>query len=265
MVNYLDRNRKMWDDWAVRHRGSAFYDVAAFLAGKTSLKALELEELGDVRGKRLLHLQCHFGQDTLSWAREGAVVTGVDFSGEGIRLARELSAESGLPGTFIQADVLDLPRELDAQFDVVFTSYGVLIWLPDLRPWAAGIARCLKPGGTFYIVEFHPLLWMLDESGDGFQYSYFGGTEPEAFAGTGSYADRSAEVPHTSFEWAHPLSEIVTALVEQGLRLEFIHEFPYVVHPCWDFLVEAEPGRYVLKSHPGKFPLLFSLKATRPA
>ena len=263
-MDYLHVNRKMWDDWAVLHRGSAFYDVDSFLAGETSLKPLELEELGDVHGKRLLHLQCHFGQDTLSWAREGAVVTGIDFSGEGIRLARELSAESGIPGEFIQADVLDLPRELDGQFDLVFTSYGVLIWLPDLRPWAAGIARCLKPGGAFYIVEFHPLLWMLDESGERLQYSYFGGAEPESFEGSGSYADRSADISHTSYEWGHSLSEVVNALTEQGLRLEFLHEFPYVVHPCLDFLVEAEPGRYVLKSQPGKFPLLFSLKATRP-
>lgn len=264
MLDYERVNRSLWDVRARRHRQSEFYDVEGFRAGRSSLRPLERAELGDVRGKRLLHLQCHFGQDTLSWAREGAVVTGVDFSPEGIRIARELSLETGIPAEFLEASVLELPRELDGRFDVVFTSYGVLAWLPDLRPWAEGIARCLRPGGTFYIAEFHPLLGMLDDAGDRIQYPYFHSGEPLELTAEGSYADRESGFRHPGYEWTHSLADVVGALLERGLRLEFLHEFPYVLHPCYPFLVESEPGRYVLREHPGMVPLLFSIRASGP-
>ena len=155
-------NRELWNAWTEIHEGSTFYDVEGFLAGRQTLLPIELEELGpDVReGTTLLHLQCHFGLDTLSWARRGARVTGVDFSDKAIALADRLAREVGLDEAcrFVQSDLYDLPAHLDERFDVVFTSWGVLMWLPDLTAWGRLIARYLRPGGIFYIVDFHPFV-----------------------------------------------------------------------------------------------------------
>src|SRR5919206_2445351 len=163
MNKYVESNRSLWDGWTRLHAHSEFYDLAGFKAGRSSLKDIELAEVGDVRGRSLLHLQCHFGQDTLSWARLGAEVTGVDFSTEAIRLARALNEELHIPARFIQSNIYALPDVLDERFDIVFTSYGVLAWLPDLDAWGEIVARYLKPGGFFYIVENHPLTGMVSD------------------------------------------------------------------------------------------------------
>src|SRR3954464_11903705 len=152
---YIQSNRKLWNDWTGIHAQSEFYDVESFKEGKFRLHPIEKEELGDVRGKTLLHLQCHFGLDTLSWANLGAIVTGADFSDKAIDLARELSRETGLPATFICSNIYDLPAALEGQFDIVFTSHGVLGWLPDMPNWGKVVAHFLKPGGTFYVAEVH--------------------------------------------------------------------------------------------------------------
>ncbi|MCG2767215.1 MAG: class I SAM-dependent methyltransferase, partial [Anaerolineae bacterium] len=172
MTNYLETNRELWNGWAKLHIESAYYDVEGFKAGGESLHPLEIEEVGDVSGKTLLHLQCHFGQNTLSWARRGARVTGVDFSDDAIALACSLSRELDIEAEFIRSDIYDLPEVLDRQFDIVFTSYGVLCWLPDLTRWAEIVARYLSPGGTFYIAEFHPLLTMFDDAGERLAFPY---------------------------------------------------------------------------------------------
>ena len=193
-------NRLLWDELTAVHERSVFYDVEGFLAGASSLTWPELDELGpDVAGKRLLHLQCHFGLDTLSWARLGATVTGVDFSGQAIALARRLAAESGLAATFVESDLYDVPAVLDGRFDIVFTSWGVLCWLPDLTRWARLIADYLVPDGIFHIAEFHPFLFALV---DDFEEplvghdSYFPKAEAHAYEmdGGSSYADPSAHV-----------------------------------------------------------------------
>jgi len=263
MDEYLRTNRALWNGWARLHAKSRFYDLEGFKAGKTALQAVELAELGDVAGKSLLHLQCHFGMDTLSWARKGALVTGVDFSDEAITLARSLSQELDIPAKFIRADIYDLPQVLDRQFDVVFTSYGVLAWLSDLRRWAEIVARHLKAGGTFYMVEFHPLVGMLDDAGERIEYPYFHSAEPIRYEAQGSYAEPEADFAHTAYEWAYGLGEVVTALIAAGLRLEFLHEFPYSTYGCFPFLEEGEPGRYVLKGQSNPVPLMFSIRATR--
>src|SRR6187549_40971 len=144
--DYLAVNRSLWDEWAAINRRSAFYNLAGFKVGGVLLRTYEIEEVGEVAGSDLLHLQCHFGLDTLSWARLGARVTGFDFSEQAIADARALAAEIGIPATFILSDVLDLPADLDSRFDVVYTSRGVLGWLSDLERWARGIARVLRPG-----------------------------------------------------------------------------------------------------------------------
>lgn len=262
MDSRIAANRRLWNEWARINQESAFYDMAGFRAGQTSLKPIELEEVGDVAGKSLLHLQCHFGQDTLSWARAGAKVTGIDLSPEAIARAEALARELGIDARFLCADVLD-PKELgDAQFDIVFTSYGALNWLPDLGAWARVIARHLKPGGRLHVVEFHPIISMLDEDAKEITSGYFNSGDALRFESTASYAGGD-HAPIESFEWPHSLAEIVQSLLDAGLTLISLREFPYCVHNCWKFLEESEPGRFVVKHHPGKLPLLFSLSARK--
>src|SRR5262249_14316808 len=179
---YRKTNLARWNEITAIHAQSAFYNVEGFKRGQSSLRSIEVDELGDVAGKTLLHLQCHFGLDTLSWARRGAHVTGVDFSEPAIAQAQALARQNNLHPRLLRADVLDLAGRLSGPFDIVFTSYGVLCWLPDLRRWAEVIAHFLKPGGTFYMVETHPFATVLGEKKDTKEltiaYPYFHEPEP---------------------------------------------------------------------------------------
>jgi len=134
--DYAAINRKWWNNATPAHAGSKFYDIPRFIKGKTSLQSIEIDELGKVRGKTLLHLLCHFGMDTLSWARKGAITTGVDISDSSIRLAKKLSRQTGIPSTFICSDIYELPKILDKKFDIIFASYGVLLWLSNIKKFA---------------------------------------------------------------------------------------------------------------------------------
>lgn len=261
---YQHANRAMWNAWAGLHWDSEFYDVAAFKKGQSSLKYVEIEEMGDVAGKRLLHLQCHFGMDTLSWARQGAVVTGVDFSPDAVALAKKLSEEVGIEAEFVCADVLRLPANLENRFDIVFTSYGTIGWFGDLVRWAEGISRCLAPGGVFHMVEFHPFLNMLDDDSDEIAYPYLGEETPHRFVANGSYAVSDSTIAHENYQWFHSLSAVVNALVGAGLTLDYLHEFDHMVYNCRPLLLEREPGRNVLKHHPVGCPLMYSLRARKP-
>jgi SAM-dependent methyltransferase len=261
-------NLNLWNEWAAIHEKSPFYGVESFKAGKLSLHALELEEIGDVAGKSLLHLQCHFGMDSLSWARLGAAVTGVDFSDKAIEIASRLSDELKIPASFVQSDIYSLPQVLSGEFDIVFTSYGVLTWLPDIPRWAQIVAHYLTPGGTFYIVEFHPFAYVFDdESGTpelAVRYPYFGQSGPLQFADGSSYADPDAPVAQpVHYEWDHRLGEIVTALIDAGLRIEFLHEFPHSVFSQLPFMQRGEDGLYRLGEHDGMIPLMFSIRARK--
>jgi SAM-dependent methyltransferase len=263
MDPHLEANRRLWDTWTAVHTRSDFYRVEAFKAGESSLKHIELRELGSVTGRTMLHLQCHFGLDTLSWARLGAQATGIDFSPAAIRVALSLSQQLGLSAAFQCAEVSESPSVLRGSFDIIFTSYGVLCWLPDLNRWADLIARYLNPGGIFYLVEFHPLLSMFDDAGRDLRYSYFADPQPLAFDGTQSYAGGEPHEPITHYEWNHSLGEVITALAAAGLRIEFVHEFPYSVYGCYPFLVKISPEKFVMKDHPEGMPLLFSIRAKR--
>ena len=264
MDAYFKTNCSLWNAWTLINEKSEFYDIEGFKAGETSLNAIELEELGNVSGKSLLHLQCHFGLDTLSWARAGAIVTGVDFSDTAIESARSLSEETGLDARFICSNIYDLPDALTFAFDIVFTSYGVLSWLPDLGRWAEIVARCLKPGGTFYIVEFHPILYMLDEEqGERLKYPYFHSEEPLLIEEKGSYADPEADFSHVSYFWAHSLSDVINSLISAGLPIEFIHEFPYSAYKCLPFLEKDAEGLWRMKGRRDSVPLMFSIKAVK--
>jgi len=271
--DYLKANLASWDEAVAVHVGSELYDVDGFRAGKTSLSEIELGELGPLvrEGTRLLHLQCHFGLDTLSWARRGAIATGVDFSGEGIETARALAAEVGLSerAVFVQSDVANLPDRLSGTFDVVFTSWGALIWLGDLERWADVVTHFLKPGGTLYVAEFHPYAFLLaddatpDELRVGYPYFMYG--VPQRFDEDGDYADPDAKIEHTvTFEWLHGFGEIIDPLLRRGLRLDFLHELPYTVPGLpFAFLEKDARGMLRMKGRHEDFPLTFTLKMTK--
>lgn len=266
MDEYLKKNFDMWNDWAPLHAESEFYDVEGFKKGRNTLDAIELEEVGDVTGKSLLHLQCHFGLDTLSWARLGGRVTGIDFSNKAIDIARSLSKELGIEADFICSGVYDLRNNLDGKFDIVYTSAGVLCWLPDLKQWAEIISHFLKPGGFFYILESHPFSHVFDDSENitelKVEHSYFHSPEPTKWEIEGSYAGVQTDRQYISYEWTHSMGEIINSLISSGLRIEFLHEFPVLFFKWFPFMEEDdEEGWWRL---PGdKLPLTFSIKATK--
>jgi SAM-dependent methyltransferase len=273
MEEALRRNRELWDAWTRIHVGSRFYDVPSFRSGERGIRLAdyEREEVGSVEGLTLLHLQCHFGLDTLSWARLGAVVTGIDFSAEAITAARGLAADLAIPATFVVANLYGLPSLLNGQFDLVYTSRGVLGWLPDIAGWARVAARFVKPGGFLYVTDIHPVAQVFEDEGVApgelrLAYPYWSHPAPLRFEVHGSYADREAPTDGlVEYGWDHSLGEIVTAVVDAGPQLDFLHEFDFVEWPL-DFLVEGGDGRWRLpEGTGGSLPLFFSLKATKPA
>jgi SAM-dependent methyltransferase len=218
-----------------------------------------------VAGKRLLHLQCHFGSDTLSWARLGAQVTGADFSEEAIALARRLAGELGIDAEFVCCNIYDLPEHVDGEFDVVFTSEGVLCWLPDLPRWAEIAAGVLGSGGVFYIRDFHPLLSVFDDEATEprIRHPYFPTQKPMRFEGDETYTDGKLEEAVVTYEWPHSLGDVVTALTDAGLRIEFLHEFPYCTFAALPFLSEGADGLWRYEAAPKAIPLMFSVRARK--
>jgi SAM-dependent methyltransferase len=265
--DYLQSNRDLWDTWTLEHQNSPFYDLPAFKAGKDRLRSIELEELGDVSGKTLLHLQCHFGLDTLAWARRGAAVTGIDFSPQSIALARSLSDELNIPARFICAGVATLPDVLDGRFDIVFTSYGVLHWLRDLGRWAHVIAHFLQPGGIFYIVEDHPFMRVFEVHAPTdlkVTRPYFFSEEPERIESKGSYAAPNSDEPTAFYIWNHSIGEIINALISAGLQIQFLHEFPFAARAKFPFMEQSPDGWWRFTDPRYAIPLLFSLQARKP-
>ncbi|MEM6380671.1 MAG: class I SAM-dependent methyltransferase, partial [Bacteroidota bacterium] len=239
---------------------SEMYALEAFKAGESSLNTYELEALGNVQGRSLLHLQCHFGQDTLSLARLGAEVTGVDLSEVAIQKANELTEKSGLKARFIVSDVLALDQILNETFDLVFTSYGVIGWLPDLIPWGEIIAHFLKPGGQFVIAEFHPVVWMFDDDLKQLAYSYFNqglivAKEEQSYAG-------AAEQELEAHCWNHALADVFQALMKAGLRIEDFKEYNYSPYDIFGESVTV-PGGFQVKGKEGVLPYIFSIKAAK--
>ncbi len=259
---YFDKNRESWNRKTAEHFKSDFYDVEKFRESRSSLNSIELEELGDVRGKSLLHLQCHFGLDTLSWAARGAKVTGVDFSEESIKKARQLNSEMGLNAEFICSNIYDLKEHSTDKFDIVFTSYGVIGWLPDLGEWARLINEFLKPGGIFYMVEFHPFIWIYDSEFKKIEYSYFN-SSPIEETYTGSYADNKSGNEYTDYGWNHSISEILNALLNQKFKILHLNEFPYSAYNCFREMEEVEANKWVIKNLSNKVPHMISIKACK--
>jgi SAM-dependent methyltransferase len=262
MTDYQSINRKLWNDKTGVHLESEFYDLPGFKAGKSSLNDIELEQLGDIRGKKLLHLQCHFGQDTLSLARKGAEVTGVDLSDKAIEAAQGLAEELEIPARFVTGDVLEADLLLEGeQFDIIFSSYGTIGWLPEIKTWGRVIYNLLRPGGVFHFVEFHPFIWLFDEQFGKIVYPYFN-RGPIIEEIEGSYADRDAPIKNESCSWAHSLADVFTALREPGLDIVSFREFDYSPYDCFPKAVKTERG-YQVKGMEGMIPMVFALEAVK--
>ncbi|MCZ7646684.1 MAG: class I SAM-dependent methyltransferase [Planctomycetota bacterium] len=275
MDDRLKLNREHWDERARLHAtGDTNYRIDRFKRGEYGWERNVPDDLGDVRGLKLLHLQCHFGMDSLLWAKQGAEVTGVDFSETAIAHARELSEEVKVPARFVCGVIEALPDGMNGQFDAVLTYHGTVTWLPDLAPWARTIARCLKPGGWFYLCDTHPFATMLEVTAGGerldFRYNYFAGATPERREDSGSYSARDAKTRHNvTYQWTHTLGAILGALTGAGLRIEYLHEFPYTFWNAYQgargsLMRHREADWWHLKDG-DRLPLMFSLKADKPA
>jgi 2-polyprenyl-3-methyl-5-hydroxy-6-metoxy-1,4-benzoquinol methylase len=263
-------NRARWNELAALHVRSPFYGVEAFRAGSSALDPIVDAGLGLVAGLRIAHLQCHFGLDTLTLARRGATVTGLDFSSVAIAEARRLSGETGVAGTFVEGDVFEAPRLLGAgAFDLVYVTWGAINWLPDIRAWARAVAGVLAPGGRLFMAEGHPVLYSLDQTAPDapirHAFPYFQGQEPLVSHSDVSYSEDSERLTHTEMhEWVHPLGAIVSALIEAGLALDWLREHDAVP---WRALPSMAPGADGLYRPPPEMPslpLAFSLSARRP-
>lgn len=260
--NYIEINRESWNNRVEAHLKSRFYDLESFVKGKSSLNSIELDLLGDIRGKSILHLQCHFGQDTISLFRLGAEVTGVDLSDKAIDSARQLTRDTNSDANFICCDIYDLPDHLDRQFDIVFTSYGTIGWLPDLDKWAKVISRYLKQNGKLVFVEFHPVVWMFDDNFEKIGYNYF---KSDAIIETenGTYADKTANIVLQSVSWNHSLSEIFTSLLKNGLEIISFDEYDYSPYNCFSKTIEFEEGKFRIEHLGNKIPMVYSIVAEK--
>ncbi len=279
--SFFQDNQSAWNARVDVHAQSRFYDVDGFRAGKSSLTKLEERLLGDVSGQSLLHLQCHFGLDTISWARKGARAVGVDFSSKAIALARRLTEELSLSDSvrFVECNVYDTRAHLQETFDIVYASFGVIGWLPDLRPWAQVIRESLAPGGRFVLVEFHPYVWMSQIGPDlDIRYPYFN-RGPITEMGSGTYAERSANITYREHGWNHSLSDVISALLGAGLQIDQLAEYDYSPFDIFPNLVRkaATVGNdaasasqtpnlddgFWFRDYPGMVPLTLSLTASR--
>ena len=262
MENYLEINRKSWNAKVEPHLKSDFYFVDEFLKGRTSLNSIELGLLGDVKGKTILHLQCHFGQDSISLSRMGAKVTGIDLSDKAIEAGRDLAKQCNTDTEFICSDVYNLPTILDKKFDIVFTSYGTIGWLPDLEKWANVIDHFLKPGGQFIMAEFHPVVWMFDDDFKDISYNYFN-EKPIAETYEGTYADFSAEIVQDYVMWNHSLSEVMQNLIDKNMVIEKFQEFDWSPYPCFKHIEEFEKGKWQTEKFGNKIPMVYALSAQK--
>jgi SAM-dependent methyltransferase len=277
-VDWRALNRANWDDRVPVHLASSFYDLAGFRAGASTLQPFEVSEVGDVAGRRLVHLQCHIGLDTLSWARRGAQVSGLDFSAPAIDAASALAASLGIPATFVVSDVYDAVDAFGGQrFDIVYTGTGALVWLPDIPRWARVVAGLLSPGGFLYLVEGHPFVQILDDAaGAPGAASAAGASGASGLCVARDYFDAAPQVedyPYTytdgpalehtrQVEFQHSLGEIVTSLADAGLRIEFLHEYDFDAFGRFDSLQRREDGTYRFPAGQPRVPMQFSLRAS---
>ena len=261
-MDYISINRKLWNAKTASHYESEFYNVQSFIKGADSLKETEITLLGNVTGKKILHLQCHFGMDSISLSRRGAEVTGIDLSDESIKKANELAATAGTHTQFIQSDIYSLDEKINEQFDIVFTSYGVVGWLPDMDKWAKVIEKFLKPSGKFIMVEFHPVVWMFSDDFEKIEFSY---VDPNHIVEEeeGTYADKKASLKNKSVSWNHGLATVLDALIKNGMNITDFQEFDFSPYNCFENTVETEPGKFQIKGLENKIPMIYSVVAEK--
>lgn len=264
---WVDTNRAWWDERVPSHAQSAFYDLEGFRKGRDDLRPFEAGELGvDPEGLDLLHLQCHIGTDTLSWARRGARVVGLDFSERAIESARALAKDIGMDdrAEFVRANVYDAAAVLDGRtFDVVYTGIGALTWLPDIEEWAQVAAALVKPGGVLYVVEIHPFTWPFAETPEPeLRYSYFGDIESDD--AEGSYTDRTLKTEHNRvFEHNWAIGPVITAVINAGLTIELVGEHAIGMEQRWPFMVRDKDGFWVMPNDRSSIPQLWSVRARK--
>jgi len=263
----MDANRANWDERTAIHLESDFYDVEGWLASGSGPREREIQALGDVTGLSLVHLQCHFGKDTLSWARAGATVTGLDFSPAAIDAARDLSERAGLASVsrFVCANVYDAYEALaHATFDVVYVSLGAINWLPSIERWAEQVAALMAPGGRFYIHDIHPFSWALSDDRPWIEHGYFEEAEPYVDDSGETYADQSRQIENRrNYEWSHGIGEIVNSLITQGLRVDSLVEHDWTVNPRFPWLVRNAGGNWTNPGDMPRMPLTFTLLASK--
>ena len=260
--DYQSTNRDAWNKRVSVHLESDFYDLKGWKAGKNSLNDIEIDLLGNVSGKSILHLQCHFGQDSLSLARMGADVVGADLSDEAIKTAQQLNQELGLDAKFEVSDVLELIGKLDKKFDIVFTSYGTIGWLPDLDKWAETVSHYLKPNGKLVFADFHPIVWMFDDTFEKIEYRYFQ-DKPIVETSPGTYADTHAACEKTEISWNHGLAEVFHALEKNGLILKSFDEYDYSPFNCFSGMKKLAERKFIIEKHGNKLPMTYSLVARK--
>jgi SAM-dependent methyltransferase len=262
----LAANLRNWDERVSIHAASRFYDVDRWLADRPGPRDREVAALGDVSGLDLVHLQCHFGLDTLAWADAGARVTGLDFSPSAIATAQDLAVRTGLDdrSRFVCAPVYDAARVLGvASFDVVYVSLGALCWLPSVGRWADQVAALLRPGGRLYLHDGHPLAWALDDEKPALRFTYFEEAKPYIDDSVETYTDSDRPLVNTrSYEWNHGIGEVVTALVDRGLAIDRLEEHDWTVHQRFPWLIETAPGLWSAPPGHPRLPLSFTVVAT---
>ncbi|MEO3787937.1 class I SAM-dependent methyltransferase [Actinocorallia sp. B10E7] len=263
--HWREVNQANWDERVPIHLAGSFYDLPGFREKRDVLRDFEIAEVGDVTGRSLVHLQCHFGQDTLSWAARGARVSGLDFSGPAVEAARELAAELEIEARFVQADVYDAVTAFEGEtFDLVYTGFGALLWLPDLTRWARVVSDLLKPGGFLYLSEFHPITNVLDdETGTVVTHDYFD-EGAKVWDESGTYADQKAETKNNvSVSWDHTLGSVVSAIAGAGLRIEFLHEHENTLFPRYHDLEAGPDGVYRRPEGAPGIPMMYSIRASK--
>lgn len=266
-------NKARWEEVVSIHVASPFYRVKEFLAGEDILLPIQSQEIGDVAGLSLVHLQCHFGLDTLCLARRGAMVTGLDFSRNAIDAARDLATHAGIKATFVEGNLYDAPRLVADRFDRAYVSWGAINWLPDIRGWARVVSEMLKPGGELYLLEGHPFALTLDQPNRDKSidlgerplqpaFNYFNGAKPFLFDAETTYTGEDTKLVHTrTHEFSHGIAEIIAALLDAGLTLTYFKEHDSLAWPLWGTMREGPDRMYRLPEGHPNLPLSFSLKA----
>jgi len=260
--NYIEVNREAWDLRTEVHLDSDCYDSDNFIKTKQSLNTIELEILGDLKGKKVLHLQCHFGQDSISLANLGADVTGVDLSPKAIEAANQLAKDTNTKVEFICADIYDLENHLTDPFDIVFSSYGIIVCMPDVNKWAKLVSHFLKPTGKLLLVEFHPAVWMYDNDFKGIEFGYFN-SKPIVETETGSYTSKDAPIETTMVTWNHPLCDVLNACITNSLAINLLNEYNYTPYDVFPGTKKIGDKQYIVEKLGDQFPLVYALLCTK--